>query len=275
MLPGAINLGPVIIDGYGLALVVAVLAALFFLNITAPRAGVSPKKAFDLAFWLIIVGLLGSRAAYVVFHLKSYVNQPLNSLKYWEGGLMFQGGLLSGLLLTIILAFLKRLNFLVMADAIAPALALGQAIGRIGCLLAGCCYGRIAPEKLPIALTFPLGSIAPSGLPLYPTQIMESVGLFLIIIVLTLVLRRPRPVGLVLAYYLALSGLLRFAVDFYRGDNRGPKILLLAPTSWAALAILVTGLTLGIIILNRRKKLSQKRHDLREIAPRTENLTQN
>ncbi|MDR1677038.1 MAG: prolipoprotein diacylglyceryl transferase, partial [Deltaproteobacteria bacterium] len=145
MWPHEIVLGPISFNGYGLLLILAVVFSLFFLGWTSPRAGINPKKSFDLAFWLVLFGLLGSRLAYCVFHYRYFKYQPLKIIKYWEGGLMFQGGLLFGLLLTVFLAARGKFNFLIMSDALAPALALGQAIGRLGCLLAGCCHGRPAP----------------------------------------------------------------------------------------------------------------------------------
>ncbi|MDR0621610.1 MAG: prolipoprotein diacylglyceryl transferase [Deltaproteobacteria bacterium] len=289
MWPQGISLGPVSFSGYGLAIVAAVFSALYYLNRMAPRAGVSPKQALDLGFWLIVVGLLGARATYVAFHPTVFARSPLNVIKYWEGGLMFQGGLIAGLILVAVLAILGRVRFLSMSDALAPALALGQAVGRLGCLLAGCCYGRPAPLGFPLALTFPLGAQAPVGLPLYPTQIAESLGLFLITLYLTRLLSSPtlpvrlgliarpthparldptsglgpqhppRPAGLILAAYLALAGLLRFAVDLFRGDFRGPKVLGLAPTSWAALAIFLTGLILTLRLLANRGHAPNKK----------------
>ncbi|MDR2386072.1 MAG: prolipoprotein diacylglyceryl transferase [Deltaproteobacteria bacterium] len=257
MWPHDLHLGPISLGGYGLALVAAVLGALFYLNRMAPRAGVCPKRAFDLAFWLIIAGLVGSRLAYVIFNPKNFLNSPLKAFKYWEGGLMFQGGLILGLLVVIVLAALGRFKFLLMADALAPALALGQAIGRLGCFVAGCCYGRLAPSHFPLALTFPPGSLAPAGIPLYPTQLAESLGLLAICFLLTKVLNGPRPAGLILALYLSLAGFLRFVVDLFRGDYRGPQVLDLAPTSYAAAGLALLGLALTIFLLLRDGKFRQ------------------
>ncbi|MDR3134853.1 MAG: prolipoprotein diacylglyceryl transferase [Deltaproteobacteria bacterium] len=261
MWPSDISLGPFVIGGYALALILAIMASLAFICWTAPRARVSPKKALDLGFWLVLAGILGARAAYALTHPQLFKSQPLAILKYWEGGLTFQGGLFLGLLLVIALAALKRFPLLPMADALAPPLALGQAIGRLGCLMAGCCYGRLAPG-FPLALTFPRGSLAPSGFPLYPTQAMEAIGLFLVTLFLARFLARPvgppsgrpwRPAGLVLSLYLALTGLLRLVSEHFRGDNRGPKLLSLAPTAWAALAIFMAGLALLLFLALRQK----------------------
>jgi phosphatidylglycerol:prolipoprotein diacylglycerol transferase len=249
------------VGGYGLALVAAVLTALYYLNRIAPRAGVESKKAFDLAFWLIVAGIIGSRVAYVIFNPRNFLSSPLNAFKYWEGGLMFQGGLILGLLVVIVLSALGRFKFLPMSDALAPALALGQAIGRLGCFVAGCCYGSLAPHDFPLSLTFPLGSLAPAGLPLYPTQLAESLGLFIICFLLTKGLNRPRPAGLILALYLTLAGTLRFAVDIFRGDFRGPKLLGLAPTTYAAAALALAGLVLTVYLVMRHKNGRLKTSD--------------
>ncbi|MDR1111037.1 MAG: prolipoprotein diacylglyceryl transferase [Deltaproteobacteria bacterium] len=259
MWPHDLRLGPLAISPYGLALILAILAALSFLGYTAPRAGTSPRRAFDLAFWLVIAGLLGSRLAYVLLNPSLYAGRPLEALQYWQGGLMFQGGLLAGLLAAALACLVLRLNFLVMADALAPALSLGQAIGRVGCLLAGCCHGRPAPGSFPLALTFPRFSQAPPGIPLYPTQIMECLGLLLITAALMFLLGRSRPAGLVVSAYLALAGLLRFLVDPLRGDYRGPRALGLAPTSWAAMAACLAGLALGLFLLARQKRLARSK----------------
>ncbi|MDR0355872.1 MAG: prolipoprotein diacylglyceryl transferase [Deltaproteobacteria bacterium] len=254
MLPQGLSLGPFSFSGYGLMVMAGVVAGLWLLGQTAPKAGTTGKKAFDMAFYLIIAGIFGSRLAYVLFHLPHYAVNPISMLKYWEGGLMFQGGLLAGLLVAVILARLQHLNLLMMADAIAPGLALGQAFGRLGCLLAGCCYGFVAPDSFPFGQTFPFGSLAPAGRPLYPTQAAESLGLFAITAILLFLLQRKRPVGLVLGAYLALSGCLRFIVDQYRGDFRGPRTFGLVPTSWAALCIALSGLFLIVFLVVRQKR---------------------
>jgi phosphatidylglycerol:prolipoprotein diacylglycerol transferase len=222
-------------------------------------AGASPKKALDLAFWLVLAGLSGSRLAYVLANHAHFSDRPLEAFKYWQGGLMFQGGLLLGFLAGAAICRARRLNFLVMADSLAPSLSLGQAIGRLGCLAAGCCHGRPAPASFPLALTFPPFSQAPPRIPLYPTQLIESLGLLLITATLVLLLSRSRPAGMAISAYLLLAGLLRFAVDPLRGDYRGPRSLGLVPTSWVALAACLAGLTLSLFLLAKQRRLASQR----------------
>ncbi|MDR1298548.1 MAG: prolipoprotein diacylglyceryl transferase [Deltaproteobacteria bacterium] len=258
MWPRDIAIGPLAVGGYGLMIMLGVLCGLSLLAVTAPRAGLGVRKTFDLGFWLVILGILGSRLAYVVLEWRHFSRTPALALQYWQGGLMFQGGLLAGLLFVSYLALRKRLNFLLAGDALAPALALGQAIGRAGCLLAGCCYGLPAPRGFPFALTFPPGALAPPWRPLYPTQIMEGLGLALIAVCLLRLLNKTRPAGLVLASYLTLSGLLRLVVDRYRGDYRGPRTHGLVPTSWAALLVCLAGLVLGVTLMTRQRRKARR-----------------
>jgi phosphatidylglycerol:prolipoprotein diacylglycerol transferase len=158
---------------------------------------------------------------------------------------MFQGGLLSALPVAWLLSRANGQGFLGLGDALAPSLALGQGLGRVGCFLAGCCHGRAAPPGFPLALTFPPGGEAPAGIPLYPTQLAESLGLLALAAFLVKRLKGGAfPRGGILGLYLAGTGLLRFVVDFFRGDDRGPAFLGLSPTSYLALGLFLFGLFL-------------------------------
>jgi phosphatidylglycerol:prolipoprotein diacylglycerol transferase len=280
MWPHELIIGPVAVNGYGLMVAAGVAAGIFFLKLTAPPAGAHPDQAMSLALVLVIAGLVGSRLAYVAAHLPTFIDRPASALMYWRGGLMFQGGLAGGFLLALILAARGRISLPVMGDAFAPALALGQGLGRLGCLLAGCCYGRVASPRW-LGLTFPQGSNAPWGVPLYPTQAIESIALLILAALLFRGLKRrpslaaipleirpegalearpgqirpdaarypssppPRPSGRpgrIFAHYLLWVGLIRLAMEFLRGDDRGPRLLFGArPTALVALMIVAAG----------------------------------
>jgi phosphatidylglycerol:prolipoprotein diacylglycerol transferase len=275
MLPHDIALGPLVFNLYGLMVALGVVLGLLILKISAPLAGASFNDAFNLGFKLVIAGLVGSRLAFVATHFGSYIKRPAEILMYWQGGLMFQGGLLAGVLLALVLAASGRIRLLPMGDALAPGLALGQGIGRLGCLMAGCCYGRPAPRYL--GLTFPRASQAPWGIPLYPTQAMESLALLILALFLVLYLKahpapgaltsqgplRPPPPepgpppakssieGLALSYYLIFSGLIRLFIEYFRGDDRGPRVFLgLRLTGLCAFLIATAGL--GLYLYLRR-----------------------
>jgi phosphatidylglycerol:prolipoprotein diacylglycerol transferase len=248
MFPEPLHLGPVSLSFYGLMTAAGVVAALGLFSHTAPRRGIAPGLARDFCFWMIWAGLLGSRVFYVFFHWPEFSGDWAGVFAYWRGGLMFQGGVLGALLLSPIVLRRYGLKFWPTADVMAPSLALGQAFGRLGCLAAGCCYGRPAPPGFPLALRFPPESLAPSGLPLWPVQIFESVALLGLCLLVTraLKLQADRPVGGVAALDLAGSGFIRLIMElFFRGDFRGEAIIAsLPPTTLSALAAFLFGLVL-------------------------------
>lgn len=251
MFPNHLTLGPISLTFYGLLVALGMVAALALFTLTAPRRGITPGQARDFCFWMILAGLLGSRFFYVVFHWSEFSGQPASVLAYWRGGLMFQGGLVTALALSPFFLRYYRLPFWPTADVMAPSLALGQCFGRLGCFSAGCCYGRLTGADNPLAVIFPPGSLAPWGLPLWPTQLMEFFGLLALAILLTLAVRSDsvtfsRP-GRVAALYLFGAGLLRLGMEFLRGDYRGEPVLWgLAPTALAAILALLAGLVLFI-----------------------------
>jgi phosphatidylglycerol:prolipoprotein diacylglycerol transferase len=225
------------------------------IGFSAPLAGLKTYKVREFAIWMVIFGLLGSRLLYVILHHSLYFEKPLRILKFWEGGLVFHGGLITAIIVAFIALRISKGSFLQMGDALAPALSLGQGVGRLGCLLEGCCYGRHAGDNFPISLVFPRGGGAPYGTPLYPTQAMESLGLFILTFALFMILRRNlRPCGLVLGAYLLGAGLLRFSLEFLRGDDRGPLLLGYPPTTYVAALLAAAGVIVILYVYGKAKK---------------------
>lgn len=269
MFPNPLMIGPLALNFYGLMVALGVLAALALFRVTAPKRDITPAQARDFCFWMILAGLIGSRVFYVLFHWPEFADQPALVLAYWRGGLMFQGGVLVALAISPL--FLRRyhLGFWSTADVMVPSLALGQCFGRLGCFAAGCCYGRVTGADNPLAVVFPPNSLAPAGLPLWPTQLMESFGLLLLALILTLALTKAggwsptqdskagafsRP-GRVAALYLFGAGLLRLGMEFLRGDYRGDPLLWgLPPTTLTAMLAAVSGLLLIIWLKPRAPK---------------------
>jgi phosphatidylglycerol:prolipoprotein diacylglycerol transferase len=198
---------------------------------------------------MILVGLVGARLAYVIFNWSEFSSRLADIPAYWRGGLMFQGGLAGALLASPF--FLRRygLKFWPVADVLAPSLALGQAIGRLGCFSVGCCYGHPATLNQKLAVIFPPVSLAPPGLLLWPTQLMESGGLVFLTLILLIALRSPvlfwRHLGRTAALYLAGAGGLRLVLESFRGDFRGELLFFnWPPTTVAAAATAGVGLFL-------------------------------
>jgi phosphatidylglycerol:prolipoprotein diacylglycerol transferase len=232
---------------YGVLIAVGLACGIAIAYQEAKRQKLDGGRILDLAFWLIVVGLLGARVAYVAINADDFVgicagsgvpgrgargiwSDCTRALRVWEGGLVFYGGIAAAAVFAFRFSRRERWWPAQIADLFAPSLALGHAIGRLGCFAAGCCYGK--ELNIHWAFGFPPGSVAydqyvAAGMsretlstpPLHPTQLYEAAGELAIFAVL-LALRgrlRPRP-GSLLLVYLALYALVRFVVEIFRGD---------------------------------------------------------
>jgi phosphatidylglycerol:prolipoprotein diacylglycerol transferase len=218
MHPILLKLGPVTLYTYGLMLVVAFLVAAGFAAravrvLPAGRRPLSPEQAVDVTCAALLGGLIGGRLFYVARSWEAFAERPLDILAVWHGGLIWYGGFLGGVLAGWLYIRAQRLSFLRVADHLIPFAAIGHAIGRVGCFLNGCCYGR--PTESWCGVVFPQ-----QGTPVLPTQLFEAAGLAALYPLLRSAQRRSgtRP-GDVLGVYLVAYGLLRFAIEFLRGDQ--------------------------------------------------------
>jgi len=205
---------------YGFLVAVAFLAGMMWVSYESKRVGQDPAKAMDLAFYIIVAAILGSRILHVlVSEREQFFENPLILFKIWEGGLVFYGGLLASILTAIWYIRRHKLSFWIISDIFSPAIALGHVFGRLGCLMAGCCFGRTAPQAW-YSITFPdnAHSFAPTGVPLYPTQLMETGGELLIFFFLLFVRKKKRFDGQVFASYIIVYSILRSFVEYFRGD---------------------------------------------------------
>lgn len=238
MFPTVIKLGPFAVRSYGLMVAIGLFAALQYLLVKSRQKGLSENKITDMVLYTIVAGLIGARIAYVLTNFRFYFNNPSDIFKIWEGGLVFYGGFLAGLLaLAVFVRMNPKLDFWELGDILAPAVSLGHAFGRVGCLLAGCCYGK--PSELPWAVKFTNPeSLAPLGVCLHPTQIYESLGAVAIFAALDRFNTKPHKKGQTVFAYLFLYGLLRFLVEFLRGDDRGAQLLSLSQGQMISLIII-------------------------------------
>ena len=247
-----------VINFYGLFMAIGLILAILLLYKTSKLRPIDSNKLINFSLLMIIVGLCGTRIFYVIFHWPEFRGRSwLDMAAFWRGGLMFQGGPILAVLVALVTLRRFGLKVWPTADAIAPSLALGQGVGRIGCFFAGCCYGEATTLSNPLAVIFPVGSLAPHGAPLWPTQLMESAGLLLLFITLMMLLRKERykrRPGLIAAFYLLGSGLLRFGVDFFRGDNRGELFFSVIPTTLTAIIIAFIGLILIFYLTANSRK---------------------
>ena len=213
------------IYSYGVLLALAYLAALQLAVVRARRIGIDGSKVMDLGIYLIIAALVGAKLMLVAVDFKYFLAQPREMLSLVRAGGVFYGGLIAALLVAMWLVRRYDLSLWTTADLFAPGIALGHVIGRFGCLLAGCCYGR--QTTVPWAITFSNPEAAanvgtPLGVPLHPTQLYDAGAEFLILLFLLATERRGKPfAGRTFWLYVLLYGISRFIIEFYRGDDRG------------------------------------------------------
>lgn len=245
MYPILLDWGPITLHTYGLMAALGFLAGYALTAHRAKRGGLSSALVGDALTPLVIGGIVGARIFYVVFHATEFSGAWLDTLKIWQGGLMWQGGFFGALAALAVFARQKKVPFLMLADLFAPAVALGQAVGRIGCLFAGCCYGRACARPWAITFRHP-ESLAPTATPLHPTQLYDM-GFNLLIVGILLWSDRsnqPRPPGRLAGLYLILAGLARLTVEPFRADDRGIGVGIFSATGLMALALVVGGLIL-------------------------------
>ncbi|MDD3582113.1 MAG: prolipoprotein diacylglyceryl transferase [Desulfobacca sp.] len=240
MHPILFKLGPVSIFTYGFCLALAFLLGIGMAGREAKRLGVRVEQIYDLCFWIVVAALVGSRLLHILMSPTYFLDNPLEMIKLWKGGLAFQGGVILAVIVSIVYMRRHQMPILGTFDILAVGAPLGQAIGRIGCFMAGCCYGRPCDFFWCVTFTDPQ-TLAPQGIPVHPTQLYESLLAFGNFALILWLRKRKSFDGQLTCAYLALAGLIRFAVEFFRGDFRGPVIVAGMPLTQVIALLLAVG----------------------------------
>lgn len=225
MYPELFRIGNFPITSYGVWLAVGMLLALFVASRIAARDGLARERIYDLGLWTLIGALIGSKVL-------MYFVEPetkLLSLDFLRSGGVYYGGFLGGLFTAAALTYFYKLNFWKVADAFAPAVALGQAFGRQGCFAAGCCWGKPTDSFLGVHFSelghrytnVPIYKPDGSELYLHPTQLYESIFMLAVFVFLVYLHKRKSFDGQVLIAYGVIYGIFRFLIEFLRDDPRG------------------------------------------------------
>jgi phosphatidylglycerol:prolipoprotein diacylglycerol transferase len=220
MYPILFQIGSFRIHTYGVFIALGFLTGIILALREAKRVGEEPENILDLSFYSIIAAILGSRLLYIILNYRYYIENPLEMIKIWSGGLVYYGGFLLALIVGIWYIRKRHLPLWKTADIIALSIAIGEAIGRLGCFSAGCCYGK--ETTLPWAITFSNPkSLAMLGIPLHPTQLYSSITALFIFLILTVVKRFKKFDGLLIWLYVLLYSITRSIIEIFRGDDRG------------------------------------------------------
>ncbi|HHZ19135.1 MAG TPA: prolipoprotein diacylglyceryl transferase [Firmicutes bacterium] len=211
MRPILFHLGTIPIYSYGFTLAVAFIIGVWAVGRRAQKRSITVfDRVVDLALWVLVGALVGSRILFVLLELPTYLKNPVSILFFNQGGLSFYGGVLGGFACGLIYAKRKALPVWPLADLAAPWIALGYSIVRIGCFLNGCCYG--VPANVPWALSCAAGD----SLLRHPTQ-LYALGASLAIFLVLLWLERCKPFdSLVFWSYIGLYSIARFVIEIFR-----------------------------------------------------------
>lgn len=247
MLPTIHILG-LTIPMYGVMTAVGMLAALLLLFKTSKYIRFTEDQILSAALWAIICGFLGAKILYWLVEIKQIIANPHYLLETLREGFVFYGALIGGLGGVAIYAAKHKLPYLAFVDLFSPSLVLAHAFGRIGCFFAGCCYGMEC--DCAISVVFPQGAVAPAGVPLIPTQLMESAFLFLLSFVLIRMLKKEKVFGVVASWYMILYGAWRFVIEFFRDDERG-FVGALSTSQFISIFAVVAGVLLLILVTKK------------------------
>ncbi len=255
MLPKLISIGSFFIPTYGVLVATGFLVALWITTKLAKRAQLPSEQVTNLAIYCALAGLAGAKLFMILFDYQDYLARPgtIFSLATLQAAGVYQGGLVLALITAVYYMRKTGLPVLETFDVFAPGIAVGHAIGRIGCLAAGCCWGREC--SLPWAITFRNPEAhdlvgVPLNVPLHPTQLYESLSEALIFAFLYWRIQRVHRSGEIFALYLTLYSIVRFLVEFVRNHEQ-PTHLDLSLTQWISLATMAAGI--GLLVLGRMR----------------------
>ena len=241
---------PFTLHTYGVLLALAFLAGLWAAGWQARKAGLNPAAIADMGVYVLIAGLVGAKLLLLIVEWGHYSRNPRELFSLVQSGGVFYGGLIGALPVAWWYARKHALSGWQTADVLAPAVVIGQSVGRIGCLAAGCCYGRAA--EVPWAISFHDEYAArivgtPLNVPVHPTQVYESIACLVIFFILVAVAARKKFHGQVALTYVVLYAIVRFVIEFFRGDVVRGSILdgALSTSQFIAILMVLGALLFG------------------------------
>ena len=242
MKPILFSIGDLNIYSYGLCYALALIVGLFLAEYRAKKHGLDHEFIFSMGFIAIILGVVCAKLLYLITIADQLFADFWNVLKNSiSEGFVVYGGIIGAALTAIIYCRIKKKSFLEYFDIAAPSIAIGQAIGRVGCLLAGCCYG--SPTDAWYGITFPEGAAAPVGVSLYPTQPLSTIFNLINFGVLLFAYKKFKRAGQTFALYMINYGVGRFLIEFIRDDYRG-EVGIFSTSQFISLFVVILGVIL-------------------------------
>lgn len=247
------------IRSYGLMMAVAFLVGIWIARRRSPERGFDPNMVVDLSVFVILASVAGARAGYVLVRWDHFAGDPMSVFRLWEGGLALYGGMLTGTAAGLLFFRNRGIDIWRGSDLLIPSIAIGVAVGRVGCFLNGCCFGEAC--DLPWGVVFGEGSAAGHqfpGIHVHPTQIYEALIALAVFFVILIVEKRKPFDGFLLWLFVILLAVSRFIIDplrYYEPVSFQIRSGSIALTNNQLVGILLVLLSTGfMIVLSRRKR---------------------
>ncbi len=264
MYPELFRIGDFPVTSYGIWLAVGMLLALFVASRLGALDGVPRERMYDIGLWALLGGLVGSKI--LMFFVDE--NVQIFTLDFLRSGGVYYGGLIGGFLAVAVLVYFHKLPFWKVADAFAPAVALGQSFGRQGCFAAGCCWGKPTDWFWGVHFTekgheytgVPMYGPSNEDLFLHPTQLIESFTMLAVFGLLFWLHRHKKFDGQVLIAYGIIYSIFRFSIEFIRDDPRGDLFGLTSATGLSTsqlVSLVVAAASIVFMVVRLRQKHEQ------------------
>lgn len=280
------HIGKLNIYSYGFMVALAFMVGIYLAANRAKKLGENHQNIYDLCLYLMFSSIIGARIAYIFTNWEYYWNNPIEMIMVNKGGLVFYGGMILAIIVAFLFLKLKKLNAWKYFDILSPSLAIGHALGRIGCFLNGCCYGKLAGDSF-LGVKFPKvvnivndtthsffeniigsppfldhlhhGLVTENdtySLPVYPTQLFSSLINFLIFVFLIFLFKKRRFDGQIWWMHTMIYAVGRFSIEFMRGDNPLIPPLNFTLSQYIAIFLFLVGLFMYIYLCTKQKKQS-------------------
>ena len=245
------SIGPITIYGYGLMIAFGIIAAYLNTERFAKKINLDPEPVFNILLIGVGCGLLGAKLLFYITILDEIISNPKLIITNLTEGFVVYGGIIFGILAAFLYCKKKNLSFLRYLDCAAPSIALAQGFGRIGCFLAGCCYGM--PMDSPISITFTNSAYAPNNIPLFPSQLVSSAFDFVHFFILSTLFKSNKQPGKIGAFYLVFYSIGRFIIEFFRGDLERGNVGTLSTSQFISVFVAIVGIAM-VVLLSKKKE---------------------
>jgi len=247
------SIGPVTVHGYGVCIAVGLLLALFTSSAKAKKKGLNDDIIYGIVLLATVFGFVAAKILFCIVEWKSFIADPMYALS--SSGFVVYGGITGGILTVLVYTKIKKVDFLEYLEICVPSVAIAQGFGRIGCFMAGCCYGRVTDSAIGIA--FKNSLYAPNNVKLIPTQLISAGGDLIHAAILTFIASKTKKKGTVTACYLMFYSIGRFFVEMLRDDNRGSVGSLSTSQFYGIITLII-----GVIVFVLAQKFGGKKEEV-------------